>query len=444
LFKLLEQGVLHKQGGSMEDVFIRYRNKKIPFEVPRMWKLLTFAAFEDRQEKRDVEALTKRVLKAPVQSAPLVDRISPSDTVAILIEDQTRSSPKKSILKALLEELDEARIPTENITITVALGTHRELTPGELAGVYGEDAVRRYPFFNHSCYAPDLVPVAKLKTGTPVKINRRVQEATFKIGIGSIFPHPMNGFGGGGKILFPGVADFDAILEHHLKYSFRGGSELGELQGNPFYEEVCAVAEAAGLDFIINSVLDHNDRLFELVCGDPIEAHLAGIRICKGIISRKFQKRADVTIITSFPYTEGPQIMKPLAPASMITKEGGAVILVADCTVPLPDAYLEACERFRGKYAENLGEGVLGLFGNNRRIIEEGSPELNMSLAQALLAEDKFKVILVSEDIPRDTAERLGFAFAEDLNQAFSMTGEFFSSPEVHIVPSGGVILPVL
>jgi nickel-dependent lactate racemase len=427
----------------MEEVFIRYRNKKIPFEVPRTWKLLTFAAFEDRQEEKNVEALTKRVLKAPVQSAPLKDRLSPSDKVAILIEDQTRSSPKKFILKALLEELDEARIPMESISITVALGTHRELSPGELEAVYGEGAVRGYSFFNHSCYAPDLVAVAKLKTGTPVKINRRVQEATFKIGIGSIFPHPMNGFGGGGKILFPGVADFDAILEHHLKYSFRGGSELGNLKGNPFYEEVCAVARAAGLDFIINSVLDHNDRLYELVCGDPIEAHLAGISICKGIISRKFQKRADVTIITSFPYTEGPQIMKPLAPASLITKKGGAVILVADCTVPLPDAYLEACERFRGKYAENLGEGVLGLFANNRRIIEEGSPELNMSLAQALLAEDKFKVILVSEDIPRDTAERLGFAFAEDLNQAFAMAGTFFSSPEVHIVPSGGVILPV-
>ena len=427
----------------MEDVFIRYRNKKIPFEVPRTWKLLTFAAFEERARERDVVALTKRVLKTPVRSAPLRDRVSPSDTVAILIEDQTRSSPKKSILKALLEELDETRIPVENISVTVALGTHRELTPGELEAVYGEDAVSSYSFFNHSCYAPDLVPVAKLRTGTPVKINRRVHEATFKFGIGSIFPHPMNGFGGGGKILFPGVADFDSILEHHLKHSFRGGSELGKLQGNPFYEEVRAVAGSAGLDFIINSVLDHNDRLYELVCGDPVEAHLAGITMCKSIISRKFQKRADLTVISSFPYTEGPQIVKPLAPASMITKEGGAVILVADCTVPLPDIYLEASEKFRGKHAGNLREGVLGLFASNRRIIEDGSPELNMSLAQALLAQHEFKIILVSEDIPRDTAERLGFVFAEDLNQAFATSAAFVSDPEVHLVPSGGVILPV-
>jgi len=34
--------------------------------------------------------------------------------------------------------------------------------------------------------------------------------------------------------------------------------------------------------------------------------------------------------------------------------------------------------------------------------------------------------------------------FAEDLNQAFAMSAAFFPNPEVHIVPSGGVILPVL
>ena len=428
----------------MQDVFIRYRSKKIPFDLPRQWKLLTFAAFEDRSEKRDVEVLTKRVVKTPIRSAPLRDRISPSDTVAILIEDQTRYSPKKLILRALLKELDEARIPREGIFVIVALGTHRELTHEELVAVYGDDIVGGYSLSSHNCYAPDLVPVAKLKTGTVVKINRRVHEATFRIGIGSVFPHPMNGFGGGGKILFPGVSDFDAILEHHLKHSFRDGSGLGKLKGNPFYEEVCALARAGGLDFIINSVLDHNDRLYDLVCGDPVKAHLAGIDLSKRIISMKFQKRADVTVISAYPYTEGTQIMKPLAPASEITKQGGVIILVADCTVPLSDAYVEGGERFRLKYAGHLREGVLGLFDNNRRIIEDGAPESNMSLAQALLAQDEFKVILVSEDIPRETAERLGFLFAEDLNQAFAISETFFPNPEVHIVPSGSIILPVL
>jgi nickel-dependent lactate racemase len=219
---------------------------------------------------------------------------------------------------------------------------------------------------------------------------------------------------------------------------------LGRLKGNPFYEDVSAFAVQSGLNFIINSVLDHNDMLSTLVCGDPVEAHLAGVDLCKNIISMTFPKRADLTIISAFPYTEGPQIMKPLAPASEITKKGGVVVLVADCTVPLPDAYVAGCEGFRVQHASHLRDAVLGLFDQNSRIIEEGSPELNMSMAQALLAQDDFTVILVSDDITAETAKRLGFLYAENLNQAFTTAATFCTEPEVHIVPSGGVILPVL
>jgi len=427
----------------MGDLFVRYRNEKHTFEPPPEWKILTFAAFDDHPGERNVERITRRALNHPIGSLPLRERLSPSDTVAILVEDHTRMSPKRTVLTILLEELGAARIPRENISVIVALGTHKGLTFDGLKAVYGEEAVEGYTFMNHDCHASDLVPVGKLKTGTIVKINKKVHEATCKIGIGSIFPHPMNGFGGGGKILFPGVSNFDAILEHHLKYSFREGADLGMLEGNPFYEEVSSLAKTAGLDFIINSVLDHNDGLFDLVCGDPVEAHLAGIEQCKGIISQKFQKRADLTVISAFPYTEGPQIMKPLAPASLITREGGVVILVADCTSPLPDVYVEGCEKFRLKYDGNLREGLFELFDDNRRIIEAGAPELNMSVAQALLAQHDYKVILVTGDIPRETVERLGFLFAEDLDLAFAMSAAFVPSPEVHVVPSGGVILPM-
>ena len=112
----------------------------------------------------------------------------------------------------------------------------------------GREIVRSYPVFNHDCHAPDLVPVGRLRTGQVVKINRLVWEADYRIGVGSIFPHPMNGFGGGAKILFPGVADFDSILVHHLKHAFRRGAELGRVEGNPFHEEVCAQGRSLHYD----------------------------------------------------------------------------------------------------------------------------------------------------------------------------------------------------
>jgi nickel-dependent lactate racemase len=428
----------------MEKPFLRYKSDKYYFETPPDWNVLTLAAFQDHPAERDVGQLTRQALNNPIGSGPLKECISSSDRIAILIEDQTRASPKKRILKILLEELGKAQVPKESISIIISLGTHRALSIEELKDNYGEDVVAQYAIHNHDCQAPDLVPVAKLKTGTVVKINKKVHDATFKIGIGSIFPHPMNGFGGGGKILFPGVSNFDAILEHHLKYSFRGDAKLGKLGGNPFYEEVSALSKEAGLNFILNSVLDHNDILYDLVTGDPVEAHQAGSDMCKEIVSRTFQKKADLTVTSAFPYTEGLQIMKPLAPASMITKEGGCIILLAHCTSPLPDNYLKACERIRQEYEGKLRESIFGLFEKNERLLEGSSPEYNMSMTQALLGQDSFKVILVTEDIPRDSVEQLGFLHAKDLDQAFSMSAAFNSKPEVHIVPSGGVILPII
>ena len=428
----------------MERPFVRYGQQIRYFDPPPEWKILTLAAFHDHPPVGDVAQRTRAALESPIQSAPLKRRISSQDTVAVLIEDQTRSSPKEAVLRALLDVLNEAGVRRKNISVITALGTHRATTAQELESFYGKDLVQNYTFINHDCNAPDLVPVGALKTGTPVKINKNVHEANFKIGIGSIFPHPMNGFGGGGKILFPGVANFEAILEHHLKYSIRDRPSLGKLKENPFYEEICRLAEKGGLDFIINSVLDHNDHLYELVCGDPVEAHVAGTERCKDIISKGFEKRADLTVISAFPYTEGTQLMKPLEAASMITKEGGVIILVGHCTVPFSDLYLKGCERFRLKYDGHLRESVLAHFSGNRRIIEDGAPEFNMSIAQALLAQDRFKVILVSEEVPKEHTERLGFLSAKDLHQAFEISAAITPSPEVHIVPSGGVILPVL
>lgn len=428
----------------MTDLFLRYQNTRRCFELPPQWELLTLAAFQDRPEPADPVAMTRDALKSPVQHAPLGQAVSPTGKIAIIIEDPSRSSPKQQVLRAVLEELGAAGIPRDHIVIVIGLGTHRQLCREEMGRVYGADLVDDYEFVNHDCNAADLVAIGSLRSGTTVKINRRVHEADFTIGIGSIFPHPMNGFGGGGKILFPAVSNFDAILEHHLKYSFRGGARLGHLQDNPFYEEVSDLALAGGLNFIINSVLDHNDHLYQLVCGAPVEAHQAGVAISRQILSMSFPKKADVTIISAFPYSEGTQIMKPLAPASEITREGGVVILAADCKVPLQEAYLEGCEKFRGTYPGRLRAAVLELFGSNRRIMADGAPEFNMSMAQALLAQNDYTVILVSSDIARHTADRLGFAHAETIDAAIAMACAHCPTAQVHVVPSGGVILPVL
>jgi nickel-dependent lactate racemase len=429
----------------MEKAFIFYQHKKIPFEIPPQWKVLTFAKFNDYSLQRDVKELTKNALNYPIQSRSLKSSLSPSDRIAIIVEDLTRPSPKRLILETLMEELEQIPVKRENVSVIISVGTHRGLTPAELEATFGKELLGQYEFVNHDCYASDLVPVGKLKTGREVKINRKVYEASFRIGIGSIFPHPMNGFGGGGKILFPGVADFDAIQEHHFKYTFQKGTGLGKIKGNNFYERVCTIARLANLNYVINNILDQNDQVYDVVSGDPVHAHLAGIELSRAIISQRFSRKADLTIITSFPYTEGPQIVKPLVPASMVTKEGGCIILAADCTGNLPDDFIDSFEAFHSKYGHNLFGGVMEYFENNRLIMEGGAIDFNMALGLTLALQHRFTIILVSKDIPRVTGEKMGFLYADDLEQAFDL-GETICppNPEVHIIPSGGVILPVI
>ena len=214
------------------------RHGTIPFELPASWQLSTLARFDDHQMQPDITALCAAVLDNPIGTRPLRDSVSSNHTVAILVEDLTRTSPKKIILQCLLASLKQMGVGSDHIRIVMALGTHRGLSEEELSTAFGPDIVRDYTFINHDCNAKDLVAIGRLSSGTEVKINRIVYEADFRIGIGSIFPHPMNGFGGGGKILFPGVADYTSIFEHHLRHSFRDRAVLGMLEGNAFYAEV--------------------------------------------------------------------------------------------------------------------------------------------------------------------------------------------------------------
>lgn len=429
---------------NVQKAFLLSTGRTVDVSFPSDWKVLTIADFAPSTPRGALETLASKALQNPVGALPLERQLTAARTVSIIIEDLTRTSPKQAILKVLLKRLARIGISRQKICIVIALGTHRPLSRLELEAAFGKETVSAYEFINHDCRGDDLVPVGRLESGARVKINRRVHDADFRIGIGSIFPHPLNGFGGGGKILFPGVANFDAIVEHHLHHSFRGKACLGNVADNPFYREVIEMARAGGLNFIVNSVLDHTDSLNDLVCGDPVKAHLAGIEICRRIVSRRFPAPADVTVISAFPYTEGPQIMKPLAPAARITRTGGSILLRADCTMPLPEIYLAGCERFRTRFGDDLRGAVLDHFAHQRCILDDAPPELNMAMAMAMLTLNDFDVILITGDIPAAQVARLGFRYAPDMAAAIAMIAGEHDRPTVNVVPSGGVILPVV
>lgn len=426
-----------------EDYFLYYGEKKQPFTLPPEWTVLEHTRFTEDAPVTPVGTLVKSALATPVGTPVLCGMVEKDMDVAILVDDPARATPVDEMLPPILHALLDAGVSRERITIVVALGTHRFASEKDLEAKVGRIVLRKYRVVQHDCHANNLVPIGRLLTGGEVAIDPLVARAQFKIGIGSIFPHPMNGFGGGGKILFPGVADFESISEHHFHYTPAPGCILGHTEQNPFYHEVCRMAEAAGLNFIVNCIFDARERVVDVVAGHYREAHRTGIEKSKQNYAFHMTEPADVTLVSADPYEEGPQIIKPIIPASLMTTQpGGAVIVLARCPNGMPEPMLLAFDKIFKSRPEHPGRYAVNAF-KSATPMAEGAIDFNCAIFFALVCASRTRITIVSKDLDATSVNRLGFYYAPTLEAAIGEEMERRPKATANIFPLGGLLLPL-
>ena len=86
------------------------------------------------------EAEVRRALSAPIGSPRLKEIVHPGEKIAIVTSDITRPMPTYKVMPALLDELYEAGIVPQDITLVFALGSHRPHTEEEMKKLAGERA----------------------------------------------------------------------------------------------------------------------------------------------------------------------------------------------------------------------------------------------------------------------------------------------------------------
>jgi nickel-dependent lactate racemase len=312
-----------------------------------------------------------------------------------------------------------------------------------LAERLGEAVFQQYCVTQHDCQAEDLVPVGRLSTGGEVRINSIVARADVKIGVGSIVPHPMNGFGGGAKIIMPGVVNYEAVKEHHLHFTPQPGCYTGNLETNPFYYEVCRMAEMAQLSFIVNCVYNSREEVLDVVAGDFQEAHLAGIQRSRENYAFHLDEPADVTITSAYPYVEAAQTIKPIVPASLLaTKPGGSVIIVVTCRDEMPEPLLSALDAVYSRHPEHTGRLAVDTFKSSQLFVE-GAIDFNCAIFYALVCAARSSVTMVSQDLDERSITRLGFQYASSLEEAIERESRARPRATVNIFPIGGTVLPL-
>ena len=430
----------------MPDYYLVTNSGKTFFGIPKAWNVIKNAELITEPVTKGIEEMVNEAIDHPLGTRPLRDRIKPESKIVIIVDDVARPTPKKEFLTILMTRLRKWGVSTEQVDILIATGTHRPMTTEEIEAVYGVDLTSAVRFTNHDCRSPELVSIGRVKAAGEVKINPLLIQADVRIGVGSLIPHPFNGFGGGAKIVFPGVANYEAIRNHHCALMFAEGAELAQTENNPFLQEMCQIGRLAKLDFVVNAIYNANEEVKAVIAGDFEKVHEVGARMTLSELAVRFDQCADVTITSAFPYSEGPQTLKPLGPATTVTREGGVVILYVRTIKGggYAEPFLNA---FDIAYAKAQGNPRL-LVQNSCELglpIVDGAPmDFNGALNITLIYLNKIKVILVSRDSSAKQARRIGFEYVNRLEDAIQMVSKDIPNAMVNILPVGGLVIPVL
>lgn len=346
----------------------------------------------------DVASAVRDALCSPIGSPRLSQIAAGAGNVVIISDDATRPTPVSLILPRVLAELAAAGVAERSITVVMANGTHRAMTPEEIRAKLGPSPAARLRVVNHDYRAGDLVDMGTTPSGVPVMINRVVAQADLVIGIGSIVPHRYCGWSGGAKIVQPGVCGEDTTVATHLMITHDDGVRLGNVE-NVVRHEMEAVAARAGLRFIVNVAQDAAGRVAAVVAGDPVAAHRAGVACAERVCAVHIPERADVVVAGSFPADMNLwQAGKALYTSDLAAADGGVIVLVT----PAREGIGEHPEF--GALIPKSRQTIL-------RMLEAGEVSDRLGAAAALavrLVADRHTIILVTDGMTPHEVRAIG------------------------------------
>ena len=309
-----------------------------------------------------MEDIPKGVLDAiyhPIGTEPIDKIIKPGQTVTFICNDPTRVANSFDFMPVLVNELNKLGIPDENMQIVFSLGTHRLMSYEEMVEGVGAEVAGRIKMFNSDAkIAEDFEYFGATSRFTPVLINKRICHchSDHIILTGTIVHHYFSGYGGGRKAVLPGCAAMETVRHNH-SFMLDPASGIGKMEGNPVYDDqmegVALWAEAMkkrGTSvFLFNAILDAEHRFLRMFAGDYIAAHKEACKFVDQVYGVKIPKQADVVIASCGGYPKDInvyQMQKTMDNAVLACREGGVVILLAECEEGSGSAVLEeTCKR---------------------------------------------------------------------------------------------------
>jgi nickel-dependent lactate racemase len=344
-------------------------------------------------------------------------------SASILVSDITRPSPSHMMLAPLARRLKE--LDFFDLKVVFALGTHRRMTPDEELLLL-KDCIDM-PHIQHDLNR--CVSLGQTKRGTPVEIFEEVASSDLIIATGNIEYHYYAGYSGGAKAVLPGVSSESSVNANHEL--MRDPLAVSGRLDSPVRRDFEEAAVVAGLDFILNVVLNSKKEVVRAVAGDFIKAHRAGASVVDRMY-RKTVKPAEIVITCAGGRPKDInlfQAQKALDNAKGAAAPGGTIILLAECCEGLGHPVFE-----RWAMEAECAEDCIERFGREH---EFGGHKAAFLAKESL----EHNIILVSS-LPRETAEMCFFQPASTLDEAMATAYERHGKDaRTVVIPFGNLTL---
>lgn len=301
-----------------------YGDYKTLIRFPRNWEIDVCGP--KWEPEIDLKGISES-FEFPYGSERLRELAKGKRNAVVIVDCIARPTPASKILPFVVRELEKGGIKKSHIKIIIGTGAHRPLTAIDLKKKLGAKLAREIHVSNHNPFY-NLTYLTDTSRGTPIYINTDVLKAELKVAVGCIIPHPMMGFGGGAKLILPGVAGIETMEYNHHKLS---GAKLGVVEGNTLRLDAEEVAEKVGLDFIVNVTVNAERKITRVFTGHFVKAHRVGVEYGQGVYKTELPDSFDILLANAYPLDVYLlQSGKALWAAERV-EEDGTIILNAAC-----------------------------------------------------------------------------------------------------------------
>lgn len=415
----------------MYQVKIPYGSDYVTAKVPHEYQNVSIS--EEPLNYTSSEEI-ERAIKNPIGAS--FEDFREAKNVVIVTSDLTRPVPNNLILPPLLAELEKVGVKKEHITIIIGTGLHEVATLEEMKEIIG-DSFDELKVISHDAWDDEnLVYLGHTTKGTPIIINKHYLEADKKILLGVIDPHQFAGFSGGAKGVSIALGG-DKLVQANHSMLIRPKATLGNMDGNPIREDIDEIGAKVGIDMIVNVILNSKKEVIHAIAGHYLEAHKVGVEKAQEVLQVKLEEPADLVIAGSGGFPKDInlyQAQKALLHAAIAVKQGGTIILAAECREGV------GSDRFTNTMKESkTPQEILDNFAK---------AEFRVGAHKAFLWGHsllKARVILVAEGIDEEIAKIMQVEKANTLQEAIDLAYQNLpENPSIYVVPKAPSTIPLL